>query len=152
MPPCAAIECARRGESWKQKQETWYPSSASDAAAEAPASPEPTTRTWYLGLLAGATSRISDRWRVHLVSSAPLGTLARRSTVIAVHRPARPREWRCSPPRSPPPRQRRAPGVPGRSADGASRASATRSTCRGRSEEHTSELQSRPHLVCRLLL
>src|SRR5436305_10107862 len=24
--------------------------------------------------------------------------------------------------------------------------------CRGRSEEHTSELQSRPHLVCRLLL
>src|SRR6266498_4694959 len=27
-----------------------------------------------------------------------------------------------------------------------------RSTCRNRSEEHTSELQSRPHLVCRLLL
>src|SRR4249920_4275764 len=26
------------------------------------------------------------------------------------------------------------------------------STARGRSEEHTSELQSRPHLVCRLLL
>src|SRR6266498_4855429 len=25
-------------------------------------------------------------------------------------------------------------------------------TCRSRSEEHTSELQSRPHLVCRLLL
>src|SRR3989442_3124473 len=24
--------------------------------------------------------------------------------------------------------------------------------CQGRSEEHTSELQSRPHLVCRLLL
>src|SRR5690554_7662293 len=24
--------------------------------------------------------------------------------------------------------------------------------CEGRSEEHTSELQSRPHLVCRLLL
>src|SRR6266498_4376064 len=31
------------------------------------------------------------------------------------------------------------------------RASA-RSTSRPRSEEHTSELQSRPHLVCRLLL
>src|SRR5436305_15117142 len=27
-----------------------------------------------------------------------------------------------------------------------------RLTCTGRSEEHTSELQSRPHLVCRLLL
>src|SRR5690554_7486377 len=26
------------------------------------------------------------------------------------------------------------------------------STCTSRSEEHTSELQSRPHLVCRLLL
>src|SRR3989442_12687474 len=26
------------------------------------------------------------------------------------------------------------------------------SSCRSRSEEHTSELQSRPHLVCRLLL
>src|SRR5690554_7211146 len=25
-------------------------------------------------------------------------------------------------------------------------------SCRSRSEEHTSELQSRPHLVCRLLL
>src|SRR5436305_11933705 len=28
----------------------------------------------------------------------------------------------------------------------------TRPACRQRSEEHTSELQSRPHLVCRLLL
>src|SRR5436305_6671788 len=27
-----------------------------------------------------------------------------------------------------------------------------RCSCRARSEEHTSELQSRPHLVCRLLL
>src|SRR3989442_9844264 len=27
-----------------------------------------------------------------------------------------------------------------------------RTVCRSRSEEHTSELQSRPHLVCRLLL
>src|SRR5436305_10697828 len=30
--------------------------------------------------------------------------------------------------------------------------SATRATSASRSEEHTSELQSRPHLVCRLLL
>src|SRR3989442_9646620 len=29
---------------------------------------------------------------------------------------------------------------------------ARRKVCEGRSEEHTSELQSRPHLVCRLLL
>src|SRR3989442_8796723 len=29
---------------------------------------------------------------------------------------------------------------------------ATRDDAAGRSEEHTSELQSRPHLVCRLLL
>src|SRR3989442_11129408 len=28
----------------------------------------------------------------------------------------------------------------------------TRKICKYRSEEHTSELQSRPHLVCRLLL
>src|SRR3989442_8026992 len=28
----------------------------------------------------------------------------------------------------------------------------SRAACRWRSEEHTSELQSRPHLVCRLLL
>src|SRR5436305_8461288 len=36
-----------------------------------------------------------------------------------------------------------------------SRAAVCRARCagrRGRSEEHTSELQSRPHLVCRLLL
>src|SRR5690554_7190111 len=30
--------------------------------------------------------------------------------------------------------------------------SLSRVRCLGRSEEHTSELQSRPHLVCRLLL
>ena len=71
IPPCAAIECARRGESWKQKQETWYPSSARDAAAEAPASPEPTTRTWYFGLLAGATRRISERYPLDSKAIAP---------------------------------------------------------------------------------
>src|SRR3712207_8726268 len=34
----------------------------------------------------------------------------------------------------------------------APRSSSTRSTVRSRSEEHTSELQSRQYLVCRLLL
>src|SRR5207253_10961126 len=54
----------------------------------------------------------------------------------------------------------RSPGHPPSAPATRSRASATafrpprRSTtrCRGRSEEHTSELQSRGHLVCRLLL
>src|SRR5436305_7870459 len=53
-----------------------------------------------------------------------------------------------------PPRPRRAPGprdaAAARAAPPASRP-AERAPAR-RSEEHTSELQSRPHLVCRLLL
>src|SRR5579872_7554120 len=40
------------------------------------------------------------------------------------------------------------PGAPG----GTAPAGRVRRHQRGRSEEHTSELQSRPHLVCRLLL
>src|SRR3712207_8809669 len=45
------------------------------------------------------------------------------------------------------------PGCSGPCAGGARRAAATSSgPPRGRSEEHTSELQSRPYLVCRLLL
>src|SRR3989442_9709048 len=43
----------------------------------------------------------------------------------------------------PPPLTSAAPGVPPRLAEAIDR---------HRSEEHTSELQSRPHLVCRLLL
>src|SRR5687768_12307197 len=74
MPPCAATLCARRGLSWKQKQWTSYPSSASVAAAEAPASPEPTTRTLYRRLFAGLTSFISSRQRSHFVASGPSGT------------------------------------------------------------------------------
>src|SRR3972149_3572277 len=76
MPPCAAIEWARRGESWKQKQETWYPSSAREAAADAPASPDPTTMTWNFRLLAGETRRRSARCRSHFASSGPAGILA----------------------------------------------------------------------------
>src|SRR3712207_7075345 len=49
-------------------------------------------------------------------------------------------------------RQNRSPGRPARVMRGALGA-ASRQTCRaGRSEEHTSELQSRQYLVCRLLL
>src|SRR3989442_2385174 len=39
-----------------------------------------------------------------------------------------------------------------RSSDGKTAMARVRSTAERRSEEHTSELQSRPHLVCRLLL
>src|SRR5262245_62368900 len=47
------------------------------------------------------------------------------------------------------PRRRRARGQPGRGVDAAR---ARRVGRRARSEEHTSELQSLRHLVCRLLL
>src|SRR3989442_9170735 len=51
--------------------------------------------------------------------------------------------------RSLPPRSRRAAAVPAESARPHRHAD---SAGTARSEEHTSELQSRPHLVCRLLL
>src|SRR5690554_6007458 len=43
-------------------------------------------------------------------------------------------------------------GGDGGAVSGPERVTAVASTFIGRSEEHTSELQSRPHLVCRLLL
>src|SRR5436305_8025756 len=47
----------------------------------------------------------------------------------------------------------RSPASPSvRTANGPRRPGPTASSASGRSEEHTSELQSRPHLVCRLLL
>src|SRR2546422_5533144 len=51
-------------------------------------------------------------------------------------------------------RGRGAPSAPGSRSSGASSARSARRfrSRRGRSEEHTSELQSRLHLVCRLLL
>src|SRR5690349_4169224 len=73
MPPCAAIECARRGESWKLKHLTLYPSSPSVAAADPPARPEPTTRIVYFRLFAGLTSLRLKRWRSHRVSIGPVG-------------------------------------------------------------------------------
>src|SRR6185503_13142752 len=76
MPPWAAMLCARRGLSWKQKHWTWYPSSARVAAAEAPASPEPTTSTSNRRLLAGLTSFISKRCLSHFWVSGPEGMWA----------------------------------------------------------------------------
>src|SRR2546429_6635470 len=55
-------------------------------------------------------------------------------------------------PISPAPRHARRPGSPLRLAGRCPRCSARWSSSRRRSEEHTSELQSRLHLVCRLLL
>src|ERR1035437_687558 len=83
MPAWAAIECARRGESWKQKQLTREPSSESDADALAPARPEPTTITWYFRLFAGFTSFISKRCLFHFSASGPAGMRASSLMVMA---------------------------------------------------------------------
>src|ERR1700682_1973202 len=79
MPPCAAMLCARRGLPWKQKHLTLYPNSPSDAAADAPASPDPTTMMLYFRLLAGFTRFISKRARSHAVSMGPRGSLDSRT-------------------------------------------------------------------------
>src|SRR5512133_1451811 len=76
MPPCAAIEWARRGESWKQKERTSYPSSPSDAAAAPPARPVPTTMTRYFRLFAGFTSFRSNFRPSHFFSRGPGGMRA----------------------------------------------------------------------------
>src|SRR5260370_30436914 len=75
MPPCAAMEWARRGLSWKQKQSTGYPCWPSEAAAAAPASPEPTMMTECLRRFAGLTSFISKRDFSHFCSIGPDGIL-----------------------------------------------------------------------------
>src|SRR5688572_21583797 len=76
MPPWAAIEWARRGESWNVNASTWYPSSASVAAAEAPARPVPTTMILNLRLLAGLTNFSFSLNVSHFSASGPSGTLA----------------------------------------------------------------------------
>src|SRR5262245_49521515 len=105
MPPCAAMLCARRGLSWMQKLLTWYPSSPSELAADAPASPVPTTITVNLRRLAGFTSFDSNRWRSHLSASAPLGVFG--SNVIF--------DPRGFAPRTPPHAHSRGPLAPLRS-------------------------------------
>src|SRR5258708_20556962 len=73
MPPCAAIECAGGGESWKVMTFTRYPSSPSVAAADAPARPVPTTMISNRRLFAGFTSLMSNRWLSHFCSIGPSG-------------------------------------------------------------------------------
>src|SRR6266567_2145907 len=80
MPPCAAMLCARLGLSWMQKLLTWYPSSPSDEAADAPARPVPTMMTVYLRRFAGLTSFDSKRCRSHLSARGPPGARASRIT------------------------------------------------------------------------
>src|SRR5471030_830150 len=82
MPPCAAIECARRGLSWKQKAFTLYPNSASEAAADAPAKPVPTTITSYLRLLAGLTSFKLNLCLLHFSANGPAGIFASKLIVF----------------------------------------------------------------------
>ena len=69
------MECARRGESWKQNAFTLYPISANEAAAEEPARPVPTTMISSNLLFAGDTNGISPLCLVHLSAIAPAGTL-----------------------------------------------------------------------------
>src|SRR3989442_4587685 len=64
--------------------------------------------------------------------SGPSAAAIRAAAGAGRARRSAPGSWRCGP--------------------GAGRAGRDRNTCGSRSEEHTSELQSRPHLVCRLLL
>src|SRR5689334_15176428 len=91
MPPCAAMECARRGESWKQKHLTLYPSSLIVAAAAPPARPLPTTMTVYFRLLAGFTSFISNLCLSHFPSIGPSGTLDLSSMRVSRSWPDHPR-------------------------------------------------------------
>ena len=56
IPPCAAIECALLGLSWKQNDLILYPISAKDAAADAPANPVPITMISNFCLFAGLTN------------------------------------------------------------------------------------------------
>src|SRR5262249_39481227 len=84
MPPCAAIECARLGESWKQKHFTRYPSSPRVAAADPPARPEPTTMISNLRRLFGLTRRELFLWFRHLFSSGPGGTLLSSLPIIPI--------------------------------------------------------------------
>ena len=85
MPPCAATLCALRGLSWKQNALTLYPSSPSEAAAEAPANPVPTTMTSSLRLFAGLTSLSSNLCLSHFCANGPEGILESRVIAIANH-------------------------------------------------------------------
>src|SRR5437870_9062784 len=82
-----------------------------------------------------------------MIRRPPRSTLFPYTTLFRSRAPCRCRS-RTAPDR------RRSPGVPCRAATGSGPA-APGTTARGRrrrSEEHTSELESRGHLVCRLLL
>src|SRR5512141_769348 len=75
---------ARRGLSWTQKHFTLYPSSASVAAADAPANPLPTTMMSNLRLLAGLTSLRSNLCLSHFCASGPEGILPSRFMLRAI--------------------------------------------------------------------
>jgi len=66
MPPWAATECARRGVSLMQRLVTLKPISPRVVAAPPPASPVPTTMTWNLRRLAGATRPQAGQRLIHV--------------------------------------------------------------------------------------
>src|SRR2546422_2597282 len=87
-----------------------------------------------------------------MIRRPPRSTLFPYTTLFRSHSPPRPPAARWhSRPKSPSPHCSRCARHTGRTCSRPT-VSATRSTRPSRSEEHTSELQSRLHLVCRLLL
>ena len=69
------MECALRGESWKQNAFTLYPNSAKVAEAEPHANPVPTTMMSISLLFAGFTRLILSLYVVHLSFNGPCGIL-----------------------------------------------------------------------------
>jgi len=63
--------CARRGESLMQNTLTLYPSSPSEAAAEAPPRPVPMTMMSSFLLLAGLTTLIAALCLLHFSANGP---------------------------------------------------------------------------------
>src|SRR3712207_7914844 len=86
-----------------------------------------------------------------MIRRPPRSTLFPYTTLFrsGPRRPRQPHPRRPGPRRRQPPRPHRRRGRPGRAARGIRAAAELASP---RSEEHTSELQSRQYLVCRLLL
>src|SRR5436305_3220639 len=85
------------------------------------------------------TPATTDLYSLSLHDALPICPLEPRQNLRRERPPARPADSRT------PPRQHLGAGV-------GQRLRRRRAAECGRSEEHTSELQSRPHLVCRLLL
>src|SRR3712207_8863372 len=88
-----------------------------------------------------------------MIRRPPRSTLFPYTTLFRSCSPSRPATTSCPAPNWPPPRTRvRRSTTPPPSTPPASTSRSSATTTSTRSEEHTSELQSRQYLVCRLLL